>query len=173
MPAGRPPKPTATKRANGNPGKRRLPDEPTPPPPAGGVVLPPFWTVDAWPARGMASRMWARMAAILGPMGLLTEASADALALLCDAYAEYVTARGVVAEEGATYERTTDRGGVSWVTRAEVAQAADAWRRVNAMMGQFGLTPSALAKVGNASAEDDDPFAAFDGPAIADGKRAS
>jgi P27 family predicted phage terminase small subunit len=173
--AGRPPKPNAIKRATGNPGKRALPrveDEPTPPPPPPGGIMPTGGAA-TWPAGGHADQAWHRMVAILEPMGLLDTGGVDALVLLCEAYAEYWDARADVIANGLTFEKTTDRGGTSVQANPAVAMAANAWGRVYTGLSQFGLTPSARAKLGGKRGEEADPFEQFDGPTIAGGKRAS
>src|SRR5579859_2336929 len=96
MPAGRPPKPTALKVLSGNPGKRALnQNEPTPP---AGSISAPSWL------RGRARTAWKWVAPVLEQMGVLSTADTHALALLCDAYAEYIECRAVVRRLGRTYE---------------------------------------------------------------------
>lgn len=163
MAGGRPPKPTALKLLHGNPGKRPLPAN-EPQPPADGVKVP------TW-LKGRARRLWRQIEPILADMRVLTVADTQALALLCDALAEYVEAREVVRKTGMTYESvrvvgTTrdDDGNEVPITstmvrqRPEVAIAADAWRRANQMLQQFGLTPSSRAKVPAQPKEEVDPF---------------
>ncbi len=178
MPAGRPPKPTALKLLQGNPGKRKLnSEEPKPPT---GPVKPPSWL------RGRAKTAWKWVAPILEEMGVLTTADPHALALLCDAYAEYIECRAVVRKLGATYEsrviKTSTRrvaanasdeaediteaeepfSGDDWSTiirpRPEVKMYQDAWRRVHRMLSEFGMTPSSRSKVKGAPQEEADPF---------------
>ena len=162
---GRPPKPSAVKRAEGNPGKRAVrKDEPKPPP---GPLTMPAWLAD----RPYAVEAWEHYAPLAEGMGVLTTVDVGALAMLCDALAEYRECRDVLISEGSTYKRTTDRGGFAITNRSEVSQGADAWRRAVNMMGQFGLTPSARAKVPGSGAAEVDPFDVFDGPKIADGKQ--
>lgn len=171
MPAGRPPVPTHTKKVRGNPGKRKLNDDPTPPPAPRGGVLPPAWTEDSWEDGCDAVRMWDHVSAILAPMGLLTTADADSLALYCDAYAEYQAAGELIAAEGMTFTRTTDRGGESVQANPAVAMRADAWRRMERMLSQFGMNPVARSRVHAPESGEVDPFEAHDGPAIANGRR--
>lgn len=171
MGAGRPPKPTALKRAQGNPGKRKLPAEPTPPPPSGAAVTPPPWALQAWADDGPQLELWAHLAAILAPMGLLTTADADKLALCCDAYADYLAAVEAIRDEGITLHKTTDRGGESVIANPAVAIRNDAWRRVDHVLSEFGMSPVARSKVGANGGEDADPFEEFEGPAISGGQR--
>lgn len=72
--AGRPPKPTALKLLQGNPGKRPLNDRE--PHPAAGCK-PPKWL----PADVLAE--WRRLAPALEDLGLLTEVDGEAFATLC------------------------------------------------------------------------------------------
>lgn len=153
MPAGRPPKPTALKLLQGNPGKRTLPkNEPKPP---DGEINPPAWLT------GRARRTWRELVPILESMRVLTTADPQALALFCDAYAEYIEARAVVKREGATYRTFNQAGSLMYRPRPEVAIASDAWRRATLMLGQFGMTPSSRAKVQTQPGEDVDPFEDF------------
>jgi len=76
-------------------------------------------------------------------MGLLTDCDRLALALLCEALAEWIEAGDTIAHPA-------------------VAQQADAARRVQSLLGEFGLTPSARAKVqGLPDLPGDDPAAGF------------
>jgi P27 family predicted phage terminase small subunit len=148
--AGRKPKPTALKLLGGNAGKRKPPARE--PKPTKGV--PPC------PAHlsPRAKAAWKRVGPELERMGVLTVADGMALELLVAAYAEYRDARETVAREGATYESLTQNG---MMIRAHpsVAIASDAWRRVRAMLAEFGLTPSARTRVQGAPGEETaDPF---------------
>src|SRR5215204_4108204 len=124
MPGGRPRKPTALHRLHGTARPDRM-NAAEPMPPILGDVQPPAWL------KGRSLRAWRDLAPRLRAMRVLTEADRDALALLCDAYGELVECRQVIAREGRVYE--TDGQSVMTRTRPEVAIAADAWRRVNAM----------------------------------------
>lgn len=149
MPVGRPPKPTVLKLLQGTARHDRLnPSEPEPP--ALVDARPPSWL----DSRGR--RAWRDWLPVLTGMRVLTEADGAALALMCDAYAEYLAARAVLRREGASY--TTGELPAQMVRqRPEVAQAADAWRRVSAMMQQFGLTPASRSRVSSQQAETVDP----------------
>lgn len=85
-------------------------------------------------------------------MGILTVADQTAVALLCNALAEYVEAAAEVEENGLTFhDARYDKAGelISETRKANPAVAirADAWRRVNLMLQQFGLTASSRAKI--------------------------
>lgn len=80
MSAGRPPKPTALRRAMGNPGHRPLPEnEPEPP---DNPVVKPSWV------KGRAGRIWKEYAPLLIEMGTLTVVDVPQFAAWCDLYAE-------------------------------------------------------------------------------------
>lgn len=77
---GRPPKPTALRVLQGNPGKRPLPaDEPKPEGPA---VRPKF-------LKGRSRKIWDEFAPIVEKMGLLTSADAMPFARWCVLQAEF------------------------------------------------------------------------------------
>jgi len=150
--AGRKPVPRALKILRGNPGKRALGKrEPKPLP---GVPRMPGHLS----ARAKAA--WKSIGPELDRMGVLTLADAKALELLCDAYAEYRAARDAVEKEGLTYETFGPSGSMTR-PRPEVAIASDAWRRIAAMLREFGMTPSSRTKVSMADANDKpgNPFA--------------
>lgn len=147
MPNGRPPKPTALKILEGNPGKRGLNSgEPKPPP---GPISPPSWL------RGRSRTAWKWVAPVLEQMGVLRTADVHALALLCDAYAEYIECAAVVRKLGRTYE---SKGGISR-PRPEVQMATEGRRQVIRMMTEFGMTSSSRVKLFVAAEEAPaDPF---------------
>ena len=101
---GRKPSPTQLKLVRGNPGKRpiRAAGEPKP-----GHTLPEAPVHLS--ARAKAA--WGQIAPILSRMGVLTEADAVALELLCEAYADYSEARDELRAFGSNYYETTTRQG--------------------------------------------------------------
>lgn len=143
--AGRRPKPTALRELGGNAGHRPINQaEPK-------VALLRADAPEWLPAEGQA--FWMELAPMLTGMRVLTEADRPALVLLCDVYAEWREAREVVRKEGATYEAVTESG-FMWRKRPEVSIAADAWRRMRAMLIEFGMTPAARSRI---TARDDEP----------------
>lgn len=90
--AGRKPKPTAVKKLEGNPGKRKLnKNEPVP---AKGMPTCPDWLMPE------AKKEWERLAELMNQMGVLTEVDMAAFAAYCQSYArwkeaqEHITAGG-------------------------------------------------------------------------------
>jgi P27 family predicted phage terminase small subunit len=94
----------------------------------------------------VALEVWRELAPLLTRMRVLTKADRQALALLCDALAEYRAARAVVEAQGATFTVETMSGRVVRA-RPEVAIASDAHRRARLMLAEFGLTPAGRRRV--------------------------
>lgn len=137
--AGRPRKPTALKVLEGNPGKRALPKgEPVA---SGGAPAAPKHL--SKPAR----EEWDRLSPSLDRLGLLTKNELAAFAAYCELYAEWVKAKQVIQRKGMTYLHK----GLHRV-RPEVRIAKDAVKELRQYANQFGLSPSARAKVSSAVA---------------------
>ncbi len=151
---GRKPLPSAVKEARGNPGKRRLNDrEPQAP---AGMPECPKWLPDR------ARECWADLAPQLEGMRVVTRADRLALILLCQHYAEWMDALDLIEEAGGvTYESETEAGARIVRAHPAVAIAADAARRVKALLVEFGLTPSARTRVKASEAEPEDPAEAL------------
>ena len=77
--AGRKPKPTAVKKLEGNPGKRKLNTKE--PVPAKGMPDCPEWLLPE------AKKEWERLADLMNQMGVLTEVDMAAFAAYCQSYA--------------------------------------------------------------------------------------
>ena len=130
------PKPTALKVLQGNPGKRALPKG-EPKPDAGRLPSAPRWLSDE------AKREWKRLAPRLHAVGLLTEVDGLALAMLCEAFAQYMAAKTVVdseglllvSEKGNSYQHPA--AGLMTQARGELLK----WAR------EFGMTPSARTRI--------------------------
>ena len=138
------PKPTAVKVLQGNPGKRPLPKGEPRPATADRVPTAPRWLSE----EGRAE--WKRLAPRLHAVGLLTEVDGTALGLLCEAFAQYVTAKTIVDREGMLL--VSDKGnayqhpaaGLMTQARGELLK----WVR------EFGMTPSARSRISVAATED-------------------
>ncbi len=133
------PEPNVLKVLKGNPGKRPLNDaEPKPQPVA--PKCPRWLSKDA-------KREWRRLVKELEPLGLLTVIDGMALATLCEEWATYKWAQGVLTEHGHTYEYTNKAGEANLIARPEVAIARNAFMAIKAMCAEFGLTPSARSRI--------------------------
>jgi P27 family predicted phage terminase small subunit len=135
MPRGRTPKPSALKNAEGNPGKRELNKaEPKLKPM---LVDPPKHLTAA------ARDEWQRVAPDLFAAGVLTIADRAALAAYCQAWADWVKARGEIDVNGMMM--TTPNGYQQqspWVSIAN--KALDKMMR---FASEFGLTPASRARI--------------------------
>ena len=136
---GRKPKPSNLRRLQGNAGRRALRENE--PDPERGIPDPPMWLSSA------ALDHWREIAPELDALGVLTTVDGLALAMLCEAWADYRQAREILALEGSTYTRMTAAGSTSVVARPEAAISSDAWKRMKSMLIEFGLTPSSRTRV--------------------------
>ena len=126
--AGRKPKPTAVKKLEGNPGKRKLNTKE--PVPAKGIPDCPEWLLPE------AKKEWERLADLMNQMGVLTEVDMAAFAAYCQSYARWKEAQEHIDSEGSTFE--TDKG-----YQQLMLQAAS----------EFGLTPSSRSRIVAGSAK--------------------
>jgi P27 family predicted phage terminase small subunit len=136
---GRRPKSAAKKKLHGNPGRRPLPGNELKP--ERGIPEPPEWLSD------VALGHWQTLAPELDAAGVLTVADGHALALLCEAHADWRAACEAIELHGETYTRTTAAGKSTVVARPEVAMRSDAWSRMKSMLAEFGLTPTSRSRV--------------------------
>ena len=154
---GRPRTPTRLKVLRGTTRPdRTVPKEPKPPT-APRSEAPPSWLSPK------ARPWWKRIRPLLVRMQVLSGADSLALGLLCDAVAEYIEARNVLAKRGATY--TLASGEIR--RRPEWDIARDAWRRAKLMATEFGLTPAARAKVSASDVGPADPLEAWESGDVA------
>ena len=111
--------------------------------------------------KGTDAGSWETLGKKLKAMGVITDLDQMAFELLCGVYAEYVALRSALWVEDVSrpgnyiyepmYEvSVTNKDGSTneyMKTRPEVAILSDAWRRLDKMLSNFGLTPSARSKV--------------------------
>ena len=139
MGAGRKPKPTAMKKLEGNPGKRKMNTKE--PMPGKGMPDCPKWLLPD------AQEEWKRLCEKLSQMGVLTEIDRSAFAAYCQSYARWKEAQDHINSEGATYE--TENGMQRpnpWVAICNTEQ-----RLMMQAASEFGLTPSARSRIMAAS----------------------
>lgn len=96
---------------------------------------------------------------VLGRMGVLTEADAWAVELLCEARSDWISARDDIAANGATYQ--TEAGLVK--ANPAVAHRNDASRRLQSLLSEFGFSPASRAKVQASQDSQEDPAKEFFG----------
>lgn len=152
--AGRRPRPSALRLIEGNPGKRNLAKQ---------LAREPVAEVGATMPAGLSAAArahWKIVAAQLTDARILTRLDAVALSQYCEVFAQWRDATDKVAEFGASVE--TGQGGLKlspyW---AAFIQASGELRR---MLIEFGMTPSARARVAaiGKKADDADPFETFE-----------
>jgi len=132
---GRKPVPTALRVLRGNPRKHPINDrEPQP----GRVVLaPPAWLAPA------AAAEWTRLAPMLTRLGVLTETDVDALCAYCEAWTTWKDATAKVRALGAVLD-----GGEYGPTVSPWVRIADqAFKHMKTFLVEFGMTPSARARI--------------------------
>jgi P27 family predicted phage terminase small subunit len=132
---GRKPKPTAIRKAEGNPGKRAFnPHEPLPP--GGKPSCPPHLST-------VAKTEWKRICGILYDMGVITQIDRAVLAGYCQAYARWVEAERKL-KEGPTLIKTPS-GYVQqspWLGISHKNQEL-----MGRYMAELGLTPASRSKI--------------------------
>lgn len=140
MPRGRKPKHPAQKEREGNAGKRRIKPA-LELAPAGGLACPP-----ELPAAGRA--LWAEVVPRLAGVGVLDEADRGALEALCFQYALVVTSREVIRKEGHYALGSTGQ----LVPHPAIAIEREATNLFLRLAAEFGMTPSARARIGRDAA---------------------
>lgn len=156
--AGRPPKPTALKKLNGNPGHRPLAENE--PKPTAGIPSRPEWL------SAEAKREWSRVAPELERMGLIAHVDRAMLAGYCQSWAQFVEMAKDLREHGVTFE--TEKG--YQAPRPEVGvmfKSLDAMRRISAL---FGLTPADRGRIHLGVDEQEDEFTQFLKKKMGDGR---
>lgn len=137
--AGRKPVPTEVKKLRGTDQPSRVnPDEPKPP--MMEQSKPPDWLPDE------AKALWGELSPMLISMRLLTEADRAALMLLTAVYAQWKRLYEFIDEHGHSYESWSDDKLMIRRYPESVAEA-DAWRRFNLALANFGMSPGSRAKV--------------------------
>lgn len=151
---GRRPKPTHLKLVTGNPGKRPV-NRKEPKVPRSRPSAPVHLS-------DKARETWGFVTGLLDRMGVLTEADSVALEMLCEAYADYLAARVELKAFGSDYYATETAGGDKMHrVHPAVAQKNDADRRIRAWLAEFGMTPSARARVRTDGQTEEDPAASY------------
>lgn len=146
---GRPPKPTAIKEAEGNPGKRKLNQDEPKPDPLRSLKAPPNSLPDA-------RKFWRKYGPILDKLGVLTEADVAALDLMAIHYALAKAALAAMTTDDGKLELTRkDEEGVERKhPMLQVLRDNSASFRLYSVL--FGLNPAARARLVVREPEDDD-----------------
>lgn len=151
---GRKPTPSHLKLVRGNPGKRAF-TKGEPKPRRERPSAPSHMS-------DKARETWGYVSGILDRMGVLTEADAIALEMLCEAYADYLAARKAITDFGSNYyETVSESGSVMHRAHPAVAVVQDADRRIKAWLAEFGKTPSSRSRVKGNGEKEEDPADRF------------
>ncbi len=132
---GRPPKPTAIKVLEGNPGKRPLnKNEPKPK-----KIAPkcPSWLEPD------AKKEWKRLSKELETMGLLTQVDMAVFAGYCQAYARWKEAEEFISKHGSILK--TNSGYIQQIPQVSIAQQN--LKQMRSLCSELGLSPSARSRL--------------------------
>lgn len=133
------PEPTTLKLMKGNPGKRSLnKDEPQP---SGSLPAPPDHLSET------ALEAWECWAEQLDESGIATRLDATALEMLCSAYARYLDAAEKVSAHGAVWVEKSDTKIPKFAYSPYWAVMNNEFKKVRAMLQEFGMTPSSRSGV--------------------------
>jgi P27 family predicted phage terminase small subunit len=136
---GPPPTPTPILKLHGSWRGNLNRDEPQPEP---GPPDKPPWLDD------YASEAWDQFVPILADMCVLTRADGAMLALLCTTWARWRRCEEFVAERGEVYTIKDADGKARELRRFPQAVASESLgRAMNRYLGEFGLSPSARARI--------------------------
>lgn len=159
--AGPPKTPTHLALVRGNPSKRPV-NKNEPKPPSGVPPTPKHFDK-------MGKYWFKRIGEELNAIGVMTTLDGKALELLIEAYTEYRQHCETLDREGYTYavydEEEKDEGKDRSIRMIKPHPASvmksDAWKRVRAMLAEFGMTPSSRSKVGAKGPAEADPLEEF------------
>ena len=132
-----PPKPTALRIIQGNPGKRPLPENEPQPTVKDKPPTPPRHLPAA------AKKHWRAIAKHLHQAGVLTVMDEDALATYCNAYAQWVDANQQIQTEGMIIK--SELGIQSLSPYLKISN--EAFKQMAIMLREFGMTPSSRTRV--------------------------
>jgi P27 family predicted phage terminase small subunit len=144
---GRPPKPTAVKIAEGNPGHRPL-NKREPKPEVGAPPCPKDLI-------GPARKEWDRVVRLLKPTGVLARTDLAVLEMYCDSYATWKKTRAYIERLGPLVK--TKQGNI--IPNPAIGIANTQKKLVLRFASELGLTPSSRARLttpGGGDDEDDD-----------------
>jgi len=97
-----------------------------------------------------AKNYWKDLTELLHSMGVITLADQAALEMLCETYSEWKSLCSdirTVRKGKSTYTTVTEEGSEMIRPLPEFSQRADAARRFQSVLSEFGLTPAARNKV--------------------------
>lgn len=101
-----------------------------------------------------AKKEWRRIYKELEELNLLTNVDITALAIYCDAYSKYIKANKEIEEKGMFVEYTNKAGATNTIENPAINTAKKYADIIRRMCAEFGLTPSARAKLALPKAEE-------------------
>lgn len=114
-------------------------------------VRPPTWLSKE------AKKEFRRLANELLTVDLITNVDVDALALYCDAYVDYVRCTRIIDEEGLLVEYTNKAAETNKVPHPLLTKKKQLYDQMKTLASEFGLTPSARAKIAIPKQEKKEP----------------
>lgn len=144
--AGRKPKPSALRRAEGNPGHRPIPDEPKLPV---AQDLTPFFELG-----DDAQKFFDRFAPVLAENEILTVGDMAQFTQLAYWWGLFVQAQRLVTQEGPITTYVNKVGAENLSPTANFRIAKSAAEMVNKLSPDFGMTPSARVRLGTVKTDD-------------------
>ena len=119
-------------------------------------------TMPTW-LHAEAKRVWREWVPQLAKLGIIAKLDRHALAMLCQAWAQYRECEQHVAKHGMTTELLAPNGTVTGTRISAQARELDRLRSyLLKIMAEFGLTPSSRTQIGNApGTEEMDKLDAF------------
>jgi P27 family predicted phage terminase small subunit len=104
-------------------------------------IKPPAW-LDP-----IAKKEFKRIAGELMELDLLTNIDVNALAAYCDAYSDYIKCTKIIQEEGLMVEYTNKAAETNKVPHPLLTKKKQLHEQMRSLASEFGLTPSARAKI--------------------------
>ena len=104
-------------------------------------INPPAW-LDL-----VAKKEWNRIAKELEELNILTNVDIAALGMYCDAYSKYQLATEKINKEGMFIEYTNKAGATNMIEHPAVKAQVKYADLIKKLCSEFGLTPSARAKI--------------------------
>ncbi|AEH46782.1 phage terminase small subunit P27 family [Parageobacillus thermoglucosidasius] len=114
-------------------------------------VKPPSW-LDP-----LAKKEFKRIVSELSELGLITNVDIVALATYCDAYSDYVKCTKLIQEEGMMVEYTNKAAETNKVPHPLLTKKKQLFEQMKAVASEFGLSPSARAKLAMPKKEEKEP----------------
>ncbi len=151
--SGRRPQPTSLMLMKGDIRPSRMnPDEPRPK-----AALPP----PPSHLSKVAKAEWRRTGKRLLALGIMTEIDSSAFELYCTAYARWVEAETEINKTGVLITKTTKDGTEYYGQSDYLSIANKALEQMQKLLVEFGMTPSARARVKAVPAPEKDEFEDF------------